>query len=162
MTDAPTPPENIPLPPSNGSLNSSPQNTVPIQDRTSSSLESYNEDKSLNFHMAPSDQKNNPNPPPGSQDNPIDVNEIPLSPTSNALPNDPSVDGFLHYLQHEVYIICGKCKKTGHTRPQCIWNREVVCDRCKQQGHSERSCNAEMYIDQGRFGRQSPPWLIIQ
>ena len=102
-----------------------------------------------------------PDSPLGSQEHPIDVDDIPEVPMPNIVPDDPSLDGFLHYLRHEVQIICGKCKRTGHTRSQCIWSREIICNRCEQQGHSERSCNADMYIDRTQFGQQSPPVTIL-
>ena len=115
LSDVPISPEDIPLPTSNESSNPSVPITVPIHNRASSSLNSFDENESLNesldYHTAPT--------------------------------------------------ICGKCKWTGHTRSQCIWSREITCNRCEQQGHSERSCNADMYIDRARFGRQSPPWLVI-
>ena len=150
MTDAPTPPKNIPLPASTESSSSSPPNdipicdcapsnlspynenessdfhtaltnqpdsthhAVPIHDHSTSSLDSYDEDESLDFHTAltiPPDPTNDPinnelvypNFPPGSQDNPIDVDQV--SPVSCTIPNDPTIDGFLHYLKHEVYIV---------------------------------------------------------
>ena len=176
LSNIPVPPEDIPLPTSNESSNPSIPATVPIHDHTSSSLSSFDKNESFNesldYHTAPTnphDQVNEPvhtqsvapNSLPGSQEHPIDVDDIPEIPIPNIVPDDPSIDGFLHYLWHEVQIVCGKCKRTGHTRSQCIWSREIVCNRCEQQGHSIRSCNADMYIDRAQFGRQSPPWLII-
>ena len=146
LSDIPTPPEDIPLPTSDESSNSSIPHTVPIHDCASSSLSSFDENESnesLDFHTAPTNQHNRvdepvaPDSPMGSQEHPIDVNEILEVPTPNVVPDDPTLDGFLHYLRHEVHIVCGKCKRTGHTRCQCIWTREIVCNRCEQQGHSE-------------------------
>ena len=177
LSDIPIPPEDIPLPTSDKSSNSLIPRTVSIHDRASSSLSSFDENELLNelldYHTAPTNQHNRvdepvdnepvaPDSPMGSQEHPIDVDEIPEVPTPNIVPDDPTLDGFLHYLRHEVHIVCGKCKRTGHTRRQCIWTREIICNRCEQQGHSERSCNAVLHMDQGRFARQSPPWLIIQ
>ena len=172
LSDIPISPEDIPLPTSNESSNPSIPVTVPVHDRASSSLSSFDENESLDYHTAPTNphdrvnepvhtQSVTPDSPLGSQEHPIDVDDIPDIPIPNIIPDDPSIDGFLHYLRHEVQVICGKCKRTGHTRSQCIWSREIICNRCKQQGHSERSCNTDMYIDRAQFGRQSPPWLVI-
>ena len=176
LSDIPVSPEDIPLPTSNESSDPSIPVTVPIHDRASSSLSSFDENESLNESLDyytvptnPHDRANEPvhtqsvtsDSPLGSQEHPIDVDDIPEVPMPNIVPDDPSIDGFLHYLRHEVQIICGKCKRTGHTRSQCIWSREIICNRCEQQGHSERSCNADMYINRAWFGRQSPPWLVI-
>ena len=83
--------------------------------RMTSSLSSFDEDESLDFHTAPTNQHNRtdepvnnepvaPNSPLGSQEYPIDVDKIPEAPIPNVVPNDPTLDGFLHYLQHEVHI----------------------------------------------------------
>ena len=177
LSDVPVSPKDIPLPTSNESSDPSIPATVPIHDHTSSSLSSFDENDSLNESLDyytvptnPHERANEPvhtqsvtsDSPLGSQEHPIDVDDILEVPMPNIVPDDPSLDGFLHYLRHEVQIICGKCKRTGHTRPQCIWSREIICNRCEQQGHSERSCNADMHINRARFGRQSPPWLVIE
>ena len=133
LSDIPISPKDIPLPTSNESSNPSIPVTIPIYDRTSSSLSSFNENKSLDFHTAPTNPHNRVDEPIhnepaisnstlGSQDHPINVNEILEVLIPNIIPDDPSIDGFLHYLQHEVQVICGKCKRTGHTRSQCIWS----------------------------------------
>ena len=167
LSDIPVSPKDILLPTSNESSDPSIPITVSIHDRASSSLSSFDTNESLNesldYYTAPTnphERVNEPihtqsvtsDSPLGSQEHPIDVDDIPEVPMPDIVLNDPSIDGFLHYLRHEVQIICGKCKRTGHTRPQCIWSREIICNRCEQQGHSERSCNADMYINWARFG----------
>ena len=113
LSDIPTSPEDIPLPTSDKLSNSSILHTVPIHDRASSSLSSFDENESLNellnYHTAPTNQHNRvdesvdnepvaPDSPMGSQEHPIDVDEIPEVPTPNVVPDDPTLDGFLHYL----------------------------------------------------------------
>ena len=122
-TDIPVSPEDIPLPTSNESSDPSIPVTILIHDRASSSLSSFDENESLNesldYYTAstnPNERVNEPvrtqsvapNSPLGSQEHPIDVDDIPEGPMPDIVPNDPSIDGFLHYLRHEVQIICGK------------------------------------------------------
>ena len=58
LSDIPISPEDIPLPTSNESSNSSIPVTVPIHDSTSSSLSSFDESESLDFHTALTNQHN--------------------------------------------------------------------------------------------------------
>ena len=113
LPDIPISPEDIPLPTSNESSNPSIPVTVPIHDHASSSLSSFDENKSLNksldYHTAltnPHDRVNEPvhnqsitpDSPLGSQEHPINIDDIPEVLIPNIVPNDPSIDGFLHYL----------------------------------------------------------------
>jgi hypothetical protein len=149
--DAPTPPRDVPLPPADETPPLT--TTVPINDNESD-LSSY--DESLTFHTPPTDPG-----PLGSQSNPIDVDQFTTPASSSVISDDSSVDGFFHYTDYGVQIVCGRCGRTGHTRRQCIWTNVVTCDRCEQRGHSRKYCTAEITVDRGRMGRQSPPWLHI-
>ena len=150
--DVPTSPRDIPLPPSDESPPTT--NTVPIHDNESD-LSSY--DESLSFYTPPTDPG-----PLGSQSNPIDVDQFTTPPSSDVKSDDSSVEGFFHYTDNGVQIVCGRCGRTGHTKRQCIWTNMVTCDRCEQRGHSRKYCTAEIIVDRGRMGRQSPPWISVQ
>ena len=115
LSNIPVSPEDIPLPISNESSDPSIPVTVPIHDCVSSSLSSFDENESLNesldYHTAPTNPHDRVNEsvhtqsvtsdsPLGSQEHPIDVDDILEVPMPNIVPNDPSIDGFLHYLRH--------------------------------------------------------------
>ena len=63
LSDIPTFPEDIPLPTLNESSNSSIPHTVPIHDRMTSSLSSFDKNESLDFHTAPTNQHNRTDEP---------------------------------------------------------------------------------------------------
>ena len=92
LSDIPVSPEDIPLPTSDESSDPSIPVTVPIHDRASSSLSSFDEDESLDespdYHTAPTNpheridelvypQSVASDSPLGSQEHPIDVDDIP-------------------------------------------------------------------------------------
>jgi len=152
LYDTPTSPKDVPLPLSDESIPST--NTVPIHDYKSANSDSSSGDESLEFHTPPTE-------PLGSQSNPIDVDQFTTPPSSNIASNDSSVEGFFHYTERGVQIVCSRCGRTGHTKRQCIWTSVVTCDRCEQSGHSRRNCTAEILIDRARMDRNSPPYINI-
>ena len=79
--------------------------------------------------------------PPGSEENPIDVDKIP---SRKRLDTPSPTVGILHRTRAgPSHITCSKCEQTGHACQECIWTGLIVCLQCGKTGHIKVNCTEQ-------------------
>ena len=84
---------------------------------------------------------------PGTQNNPIDVDQL-LDPP----PSPPHIPVYTPPWTQlaPVTAPCPMCRRYGHTSIQCVWYGPSVCSYCKEVGHTIHNCRV-FRRDQQRF-----------
>ena len=76
--------------------------------------------------------------PPGSQENPIDVDKLPAR-RRNDTPS-PTVGILYRRGSEPSHYACSRCEQTGHTSQHCIWTGPIICSNCGRPGHVKKDC----------------------
>ena len=95
--------------------------------------------------------------PPGTQENPINVDKIPLQKQQDT--PSPTIGILYQTRSGPSCYTCSRCERSGHTSQECIWFGPIICQQCGKTGHIKKDCMEQPLCSfcRGRHAKEGKP-----